>query len=239
MKLGIIGGLGPLASAYLLELLTTMTEVTCDQDHLEVLLHSTPQIPDRTTYILDHTQADPLPKMIEVGQTLSSLGVSYIVIPCITAHYFYHPLHDSISAPIISIVHEVAVYLEVRNIRQVGLMATDGTVKSEIFQRVLKRHGIDVILPDEAHQKMVMKVIYENVKLGKEIEQDVFFEAASHLFDQGAKIIILGCTELSIGKKELNLDNRFLDCLDVVAAVALDKCGKKLKKEYQYLIEKE
>ena len=89
MKLGVIGGLGPLATAYYYELLTKMSDVSCDQEHLEIYIHSCPQIPDRTAYILDHTQDNPVGAMIQVAKGLQEQGVDYIAIPCITAHYFH------------------------------------------------------------------------------------------------------------------------------------------------------
>ena len=87
--LGIIGGLGPMATAYFMELVTGMTDVDCDQKHIPIVLQSIPQTPDRTSYILDHIQKNPLPQMVEAGKRLKEAGAAYLAIPCVTAHYFY------------------------------------------------------------------------------------------------------------------------------------------------------
>lgn len=104
--LGIIGGLGPMATAYFMELVTGMTDVDCDQKHIPIVLQSIPQTPDRTSYILDHIQKNPLPQMVEAGKRLKEAGAAYLAIPCVTAHYFYRELCRQIDLPIISLLEK-------------------------------------------------------------------------------------------------------------------------------------
>ena len=237
MKLGVIGGLGPLATAYYYELLTKMCDVNCDQNHLEIFIHSCPKIPDRTGYILNHHKKNPVNDLISVGKNLEKQSVDYIAIPCITAHYFHEDLTKALCVPIIHLIEEVCAYLKRNHIKKVGIMATDGTIRSELFQQELKNHGIHYVIPNEIYQQDVMHLIYQNVKLNHGIEMDRFQRVADDLFDNGAEIIILGCTELSIINKEKHLDRRYLDALELLSAVALKKCHKKLNKEYQYLVD--
>ena len=110
-RLGIIGGLGPLATAYYYELITKMTQVSRDQDHIEILIHSVPQIPDRTGFIVGESKENPLPLLLETGRGLVSQGAECIAIPCITAHYFHQELVEEISVPIIHLVEETAEYI--------------------------------------------------------------------------------------------------------------------------------
>ena len=86
--LGIIGGLGPMATARFLELTVRMTEASRDQDHLEAILLESPSIPDRTAYILDRSNPSPLPPIVALAKKLESLGAGCLAIPCITSHYF-------------------------------------------------------------------------------------------------------------------------------------------------------
>lgn len=235
MKLGIIGGLGPLASVYFYELLTKMCDVDYDQGHLEIILHSCPSIPDRTEYILDRNKDNPIPDLIKIGQELESLGVDYIAMPCITAHYFHDEMTKAISVPIIHLIQEVKVYLLHHDIHKVGIMATTGTITTNLFQNELSHSGIECVIPH--HQDEVMHIIYQNVKKGTEIDMNKFNQVSNELFDQGSEIIILGCTELSIVKKECNLDERYLDMMELLTAVALNNCHMKVKDAYQYLLE--
>ena len=95
-RLGIIGGLGPMATAYFLRLIVEMTDAKTDQEHIEVLLHSKPQIPDRTRYILGLSEENPMPELLAVGKSLTAQGVEVIAIPCITAHFFQKQLEEKI-----------------------------------------------------------------------------------------------------------------------------------------------
>lgn len=237
MKLGIIGGLGPLATAYYYELLTKMSDVQCDQDHLEIFIHSCPQIPDRTGYILDHHKRNPLDELIKVGKNLEKQDIDYIAMPCITAHYFHDQLSHSLTVPIIHLIEEVCLYLKRNHIKKVGIMATDGTIQSKLFQMQLEKHDIDYVIPKPNAQHDVMHLIYQNVKMNHTIEMNRFQNVSQELFQNGAEVIILGCTELSIIKKEKRIDERYLDAMELLSAVALQKCDMNIKKEYQYLVD--
>ena len=101
MRLGVIGGLGPMATAYYLELMIRMTDAARDQEHPEIIIMNIPSIPDRTAYILGRSQEDPLPPMVQLGKQLKELGASVLATPCITAHYFHEPLQEGAGLPLI------------------------------------------------------------------------------------------------------------------------------------------
>ena len=235
-KVGIIGGLGPMAMVYFMQLITEMTDAATDQEHIELIVHSKPQTPDRTGYILDHSKENPLPVLTEVGKELVSCGVDFIAIPCITAHYFQKELEKQIGCKILHAIEETAVYLKSENINKVGLMATDGTIESKLFQVVLKQYGIDCVEPDEKMQSYVMSLIYDNVKAGKDPDINKFYCVSDALFSAGAQVVLLGCTELSLIKKEHALDNGFLDVLEVLARQVVTESGATVKPKYEHLI---
>lgn len=234
--LGIIGGLGPMATAYFLELTVKMTAADRDQEHLRAILMEAPDIPDRTAHILDRSKPSPLPSLIGYAQKLEALGCGCIAIPCITSHYFFPELQKAISIPLLHIVRETARHLRENGVRSAGVMATTGTACTGLFQDALAREGIACILPDEAHQAMVMRVIYDNVKAGRPVEQDVFGEAASYLRKNGAECLILGCTELSLANRDQPLGSGCLDALEVLSRAAVLACGKPLRPFYDCLI---
>ena len=235
-KIGIIGGLGPMAMVYFMQLITEMTDAATDQEHIELIVHSKPQTPDRTGYILDHSKENPLPVLTEVGKELVSCGVDFIAIPCITAHYFQKELEKQIGCKILHAIEETAIYLKSENIDKVGLMATDGTIESKLFQVVLKQYGITCVEPDEKMQSYVMSLIYDNVKAGKEPDINKFYCVADALFSAGAQVVLLGCTELSLIKKEHALDEGFLDVLEVLARQVVTESGATVKPKYEHLI---
>lgn len=234
--LGVIGGLGPIATAHFLELVITMTDARTDQEHLDMIIYNTPSIPDRTDYILDSTKPNPLPRMLSVGQALAEQGVSRIAIPCMTAHYFFPQLEAGIPAPLINSVAETARHLQENGIEKVGIMATDGTIRSGIFHRELEKQGLRPIVPDEKGQADVMHLIFRNVKSGTPAEMDRFFSTAEALRRQGAQAIILGCTELSLIKRDHHIGAGFLDAMEVLAQQSVLTCEKPLKEAYRCLI---
>lgn len=237
-KLGVIGGLGPMATAYFFQLVTQMSYAECDQEHMETIIYSKPNIPDRTKYILNRNEKNPLQDIIEVGNVLKSSGAEVIAIPCITAHFFHNEIVSALELPIIHAIEETASYLKARNITKVGIMATDGTIQSGLFQKTFQDNGQQSIVPDEENQKKVMSIIYDNVKAGKIVDMEKFKEVSKSLFVQGAEVIILACTELSIVKRDYKLPAGYLDVLEVLALNAVKQCGN-IREEYLELITKE
>lgn len=235
-KLGVIGGLGPIATAYFYELIIRMTNARKDQEHMEMIIYSKPAIPDRTEYILGRSKDNPVYPMQEIGKALVDLGAEYIAIPCITAHYFYNMLSESIPAPLIHIVKETALHLKQHGIQRAGIMATEGTISSMLFQSELERIGITPMIPSKQKQDMVTHLIYHNVKANQPIEIDKFKLVAEELFSNGAEVIILGCTELSLIKRDFDIGAGYIDAMEVLAMRSIVLCEAELKEEYQSLI---
>lgn len=232
--LGIIGGLGPMAGAYFMQLLIQMTDAQRDQDHIEMILHSCPSIPDRSQYILGKSDQNPMPEMCRVGKELVQSGAEIIAIPCITAHYFHEVLERELGVPVIHAIRETAYYLKERQIHTIGIMATDGTVQSGLFTREMEKEGICCVYPSSEKQKLVMRLIYDEVKSGKSISIANLEQISKELFMEGAQIVLLGCTELSIAKRDHKLPGGFLDVMEVLAKCSVERCGK-LKEKYSEL----
>ncbi len=225
--LGILGGLGPMATVYFYEMITSHTKASCDQDHIDIVINSRATTPDRTSYIIGKSQANPLEIMVADAIRLKDYGVNLLAIPCNTAHYFYDMLTDAIDIPFLNIMEETARYLHSRGIKKVGVLATEGTVSTKTYNRYLEKFGIECIVPDATHQAMITDIIYGDIKNGKRADMGSFSLVSESLFEAGAQRIILGCTELSLIKKNEGLDGRFVDSLEVLAKCAIEACGKK------------
>ncbi len=234
--LGVIGGLGPIATAHFMELVINMTQANSDQENVEMIIYNFPSIPDRTDYILGKSDESPLPEMLRIGQALSSQGVSLIAIPCVTAHYFYREIAQGIPAPVVNGIAETIALLKARGIQKVGIMATDGTIQTGLLSRELESAGMEAIVPSAQGQQDVMHLIYKNVKAGKKAEMDRFCNVRQELKDKGAQVILLGCTELSLIKRDEQIGPGFLDIMEVLAQQSVLRCGKTLRAEYENLI---
>ena len=233
---GIIGGLGPMATAYLMELIVDMTDAKTDQEHLDAIIFNRPSVPDRTQYILDPSKPSPVPPMVDMAQKLEKLGVCAIGTPCVTAHRFHEALQSSVNVPFIHMVQETAAYLKAAGCKKAGIMATSGTVHMGLFQKALSDIGLDYALPDEEMQQNVMSLIYDNVKAGTPADMDKFRTISDALRAEGCDAVILGCTELSIIKRDNEIGPGYLDALEVLARAAILTCGKKVKPEYDSLL---
>lgn len=234
--LGVIGGLGPIATAHFMELVIRMTDASTDQENLDMIIYNYPCIPDRTTYILDNSKESPLPRMIEIGNALAAQGANYIAIPCVTAHYFCDELDEGINLPLINGVKETVAHLKENGITTAGIMATDGTISSGLFTKELLNAGITPVVPSKEGQEDVMHLIYKNIKAGKPADMRRFFAVKDELTALGAEAIILGCTELSLIKRDYAIGSGFIDAMEVLAQQSLIRCEKALKPEYKNLI---
>ncbi len=234
--LGVIGGLGPLATARFLELTALLTEAPREQDNLRMVIYNFPDIPDRTGYILGSNLRSPLPGLLSVGRALDRQGVRAIAIPCITAHYFYEELTQALRAPILHAVRETAAHLKDQGVASAGILATEGTVYSGIFARELLDTGIRPIHPSREGQAHVSHLIYQNIKAGLPPEMERFHAVEGQLRRQGAEVLLLGCTELSLIKRDNPLGPGWLDTMEVLAKAAIEAGGKPVKEAYRNLI---
>lgn len=237
--LGVVGGLGPLATARFLELVVEMTDAKREQDNVDMIVYNFPSIPDRTGYILGCNLKSPLPGLKSVAQALVRQKVACIAIPCVTAHYFHKELQDAVPVPILNGVAETVQLLKTKGIKKVGIMATDGTIRSGLLSRELDNAGIIPVIPSAERQADVMHLIYENVKAGKLADMDRFRAVQRELVDCGAEVILLGCTELSVIRRDEDIGPGFLDVMEVLARESILRCGKKLKPQFESLIKGE
>lgn len=227
--LGVIGGVGPLSTAYFMEVVINMTDAATDQEHIDMIVLNHTEIPDRTDYILDHSKPNPAPMLREDAVKLERLGADVIVTPCNTAHYFYEELAGDVSVPFINMIEETAAELSRMGVRRAGILATNGTVQSGLFQDALRNCGIEPVVPSPENQQFVMDIIYDNVKAGTPLDVEKFRSVSGEMKLNGCDRVILGCTELSVLRRDYSLGDWYVDALEVLAARAIEACGKRVK----------
>lgn len=223
--LGIIGGLGPMASAYFLETVTAHTRADCDQEHINIILSSRAETPDRTAFILGKSDKSPLPYMIEDAKRLEAYGADFLLMPCNTAHYFIDEIRNSVTIPVPSIIEETCEVLRKAGVKKAGIMATEGTISAKAYQTKLEERGIGYEIPDEKHQQYLNELIYDCVKSGKEPDFAKYYAVRDYLKNLGCERMILGCTELSVVHKNAPDKDLFIDSLEVLAAKAIKLCS--------------
>lgn len=201
-KIGIVGGVGPAATVDFLDKIVKATPARRDQDHLKVVVEQNPQIPDRTRNLI-HGEPDPTIPLYATCRRLEDAGADIITIPCNTAHAYVEDLQRHLTIPIVSMLRTTIEHIAATygTTRKVGLLATTGTVRTGVYHAVA-RGSFDLMVPDDAHQELVMASIYGplGVKAGYQSGQclEDLLAAVRHLVARGAEILILGCTELPV-----------------------------------------
>jgi len=228
-KLGIIGGLGPMATFYFCKLIVELTDVKSDQDHLEMIVYNHPSTPDRTAYILDNSLPSPVPVISTLAKKLEKDGADLIAIPCITSHCFFDEIQKSTGVTILNLPKTLSKHLFENNVKSAAIMATSGTLKSGIFQKYLEEHNITSVLPNDETQEKIMQIIYSYVKAGINPPKSIFDEIEVYFKNLGAEKIILGCTELSVASDFLSLSDFYTDTLAVAAKEILNFYGLPIK----------
>ena len=218
--IGILGGMGPAATADFYGKLVAMTPVQRDQDHLRTVIWSDPTVPDRTEALLGRGP-DPTPWLLRGCRVLREAGATVIAIPCNAAHAFVPRFAEQAGLPIVHMIDEVAKHLAALDppIGTVGLLATNGTIRSGLYQDWLGRVGLDLVLPDPASQAEEVTAAIRALKAGERgaAVAEPLRWAAKRLVDRGAQAVIAGCTEIPLGLAPAEVDVPLIDPAAVLA----------------------
>ncbi len=231
--IGILGGMGPLATADLLIKITTMTKADSDNEHIRVYIDCDCAIPDRTGAIL-HGGPDPVPEMTSALRNLEKCGADCIIMPCNTAHYFLPALQPQLSVPVLDMTKITAQSCAARYPgKRTAILATRGTLASGVYARSLEEAGVEYLIPDGDEQDILMHLIYDVVKASKPVlpEKETWRTLLDGLRGKGADYFLLGCTELPILSEILDVPGPFIDATKELAKAAVEYCGYKVKKE--------
>ncbi len=228
-RLGILGGMGPQATQIFYQRILDRTVAECDQEHLPALILSDTEMPDRTTAILSGNGETVRQRLLADAQLLERNGCTAIAIPCNTSHYFVDDLQKELSIPIINMVRETCKVLAKRGCKRVGILATDGTIQTQTYQKECAAQGFDGIAPDEATQKIVMSIIYDEIKKGEKGSREKFTSIDRALRTMGCDAAILGCTELSVYRVYHGLPDYYVDAMEVLVEQSILSCGKLLR----------
>jgi aspartate racemase len=229
--IGILGGMGPAATADFYSKLVALTPGTTDQDHPKVVIWADPTIPDRTLALTDNGP-DPTPWLLQGAAVLREAGATMLGIPCNTAHAFLPAIASRLGVPLVHMIDEVARHISAGTpaITKVGLLATTGTVRAELYQHWLAEYGIDVVVPHSSIQIENVMPAIRAVKAGRHGGHiaTALAGAAQHLVERGAQTVVAGCTEIPLGLPPERAPCRLIDPAMVLAQALLDRIGTTL-----------
>ena len=226
-SIGILGGMGPLATADLFQKIVLLTKAQSDREHIRVYIDSNSAIPDRTAAILSGGE-DPVPEMAKALRNLEACGADCIIMPCNTAHYFLPRLQAMTKTPFLSILTAAAETCATQFPgRRVGILATRGTLAANLYQTAFARQGVEAVVPNEEEQSALMRVIYDGVKagLGAEAYGADLLRVTEGMAARGAEVFLLGCTELPMAAEAAGLRAPTVDPTAELAKAAIRFCG--------------
>ena len=216
-RLGVLGGMGPQATQVFYQFVLDRTDAARDQDHLPALILSDTGIPDRTAAILSGDTEGLYRRLLADARMLERCGCTVLAIPCNTSHYFVDELQKEIGVPIVHMIRETAAALVAQGKRRPGILGTDGTIRTGLYQKECAAQGLEAVAPGPEAQKLVMSIIYDEIKQGEKGSRDKFAQ------------IDLACTELSVFATYHPLPSFYLDAMMVMAERAVEACGYPLR----------
>ena len=197
-KLGVLGGLGPAASAEFMRQIAVKAPVNTDQEHAVVYLIDDCEIPDRTTAIFGQGES-PLPKLKEDLLKLCSLGVDVLAVPCNTAHFFIDQFKDELPVPLVHIIEETVLAAQKKSPEGAWMLSTTGTRKTGLYQKCAEKHGFKIYLPNDTQAERIMQsIVYVKAaqfdKAGKLVK-----EVVEELWAERDLPVMTACTEIPLG----------------------------------------
>lgn len=227
-KLGIVGGMGPAATARLMGRVVDFTKAERDQDHLDVTVLCRPQIPDRTAFILGRPGARSfVGPVMQAAAQLEDMGCDVVAVPCNTAHAYASDLVSALRhAHFVSMVDAVGDVLAAGACAKAGLLSTEGTVASGVYARALGDRGVSVAVPNVCGQQAVTRLVYRGVKAGGTGNLENVAAVCEGFSQSGCDAVVLACTELSLlGAPASWRGMDVVDSLDVLALACVVACG--------------
>lgn len=228
--IGIIGGMGPAATAELFKRVVLYTFAKNDQDHIKMCILNDTTIPDRTEYILNNGES-PLSKLLNNIEIAKNIGCKYCAIPCNTAHYFFQEFESIEGIEFINMVKETCQYAaDIYSKKVICVLATLGTINGDIYKKIGGEFG-NIVYPSSQTNDYVMNII-RLIKAGNQdleqlssnmvklLKKEFYFENT---------VFVLACTELSLLLPYVKGD--FIDAMDVLAGIILSKSKKTFNTE--------
>ncbi len=227
MRIGVLGGMGPAATALFYRELVEHTDAGCDQEHMDAVVLSHASLPDRTS----PGGGDLASLLARDVALLERAGADFIAMPCNTAHAYYDRLSRVSSAPLLNMVEE-AVGQALRrcpDARAVGVLCTDGTRRDGMYERACLRRGVEAVYPSPERQREVMELVYGYIKRGEPGPGRLFDGAYRDVKLAGADVVVLGCTELSVYRALRGVPRDCVDSLDALVRASIARAGKRYR----------
>jgi len=225
--IGVLGGMGPEATADFFVKLIRRTPARTDAEHVRVLIDSNPGVPDRTAFILG-VGPNPVDELVTTARNLVKAGADFLAIPCITAHHFIDEIRDGVKVPVLDAVALTAEHVKDRfePSDAIAILASAGTLRMRLFQNAMADRPF--VLPTKVEQERIVtgaiygprgvKAVGPHPETRKQVQRYI-----AQLAGRGAGAVIAGCTEFSVLLTDVELDAPLVDPMALLAEQAVRK----------------
>jgi aspartate racemase len=220
--IGLLGGMGPDSTIDIFQKIVNATNAKKDGEHLRIIVDNNPKIPSRQDAILKGTE-DPGPMLAVTAQNIEKAGADFLIICANTAHHFYDGIQDAVGIKVLHMIEETAVEIKKDHstIKKVGVLATSGAMKVNVFQRSFMKYGIEVIeIPDSIQADIQDAINAYKFKVPSDMVGKLM-NAIDYLVKSGAEAIIMGCTEIPLILNDLHLSIPVFDPNEIIAKVVV------------------
>ena len=224
-KLGVIGGMGPLATVNFYERVVLNTEAKCDNEHIDMIVLNHSTMPDRTKCIIENRKTEFLEAIKKDFAILENIGVEAVAIPCNTSHYFYDEFKKLTDLKIINMIEETILEVKKSGVKKISVFGTLGTLNSKVYEKYAKEYELEVKEVSEADKQAVMDIIY-NIKETNNLDNKQFTDILNRYCDDET-VGIIACTELSL--LDIPEDINTVDALNVLVKRSIELSGAGVK----------
>ena len=224
-KLGVIGGMGPLATVNFYERVVLNTEAKCDNEHIDMIVLNHSTMPDRTKCIIENRKTEFLESIKKDFVILENIGVEAVAIPCNTSHYFYDEFKKLTDLKIINMIEETILEVKKSGVKKISVFGTLGTLNSKVYEKYAKEYELEVKDVSEADKQAVMYIIY-NIKETNNLDNKQFTDILNRYCDDET-VGIIACTELSL--LDIPEDINTVDALNVLVKRSIELSGAGVK----------
>ena len=222
-RIGILGGMGPEATALLMMRVIQLTPAEDDSDHVPLIIDNNTQVPSRIKALIENNGADPGPVLQQMAKQLELNGAQALAMPCNTAHYYAGRIEDGVQIPLLKMLELTAQQVADHLVKPkvVGVLGSPAVQKLGLFDNVLTRRNISVIYPQ--NQTLILNAI-RAIKSDSQVDQArrIFQQACHELSENGADILLVGCSEFSIISDAIPEPLNYIDTIDVLAQAVVD-----------------
>lgn len=219
--IGILGGMGPMATVDLFQKIVAQTPAICDQDHLKIIIYNNPSIPSRNQLSVPGA-ADPFEEMAKSAAVLEQSGADFIVMPCHAAHYWHSRLQNKLKIPLISMIDVTVDYLATSHAADsLLLLGHTTTVDQKIYEAPLAKAGLSCFHFKE--QPLLVDLI-TSIKAGQLVNNPLIPKLNKTLAEYeraGITVLIAACTEIPLISSQLPASFTIVDPTWLLARKAI------------------